>query len=82
MPRVHIHLHDIDELEDLEQLEDWEALIGINAEGRREGRTDVVGQRGGGRGGFRELHFGGGEAVDRKRAERRKHSARSARRPS
>jgi len=81
MPRVHIHLHDIDELEDLEQLEDWEALIGINAEGRREGRTDVVDQRGS-RGGFHELRFGGGEAVDRKRAERRKHSTRSARRPS
>jgi hypothetical protein len=78
MPRIHINLHDIDEIEDLE---DWEKLIGLGAEGRRDSRPVVVDQRGS-RGGFREVRFGGGEAVDRKRAERRKHSARSVRRPS
>ena len=78
MPRIHINLNDIDEIEDLE---DWEELIGLGAAGRQDNRPAVAEQRGN-RGGFRELHFGGSEAVDRKRAERRKQSTRSARRPS
>jgi hypothetical protein len=79
MPRIHIHLHDLEEIEDLEQREDWEELIGMDAAGRRDSRADIADQRGS-RNGFRELRFGGGEALDRKRAERRKHSTRSARR--
>jgi len=78
MPRVHINLHDIDEIEDLE---DWEELIGLGAEGRHDSRPAVADQRGS-RGGFREVRFGGGEALDRKRAERRKQSVRSMRRPN
>jgi hypothetical protein len=79
MPRVHINLQGIDEIEDLEQREDWEQLIGRESAGKgREARpasADGRGQRG-----FREQRFGGSEALDRKRSERRKHVFRAARR--
>ena len=78
MPRVHIHLHDRDEIADLEEQEDWEQLLGLQANGPRDSRSTAEPQRGSR--GFRELRFGGSEAIDRKRAERRKQNGRSARR--
>jgi len=79
MPRVHINLSDIDDIEDLEQRDDWEQLIGRESSGKgrelRPAGADVRGQRG-----FREQRFGGSEALDRKRSERRKQVFRSARR--
>ena len=37
MPRVNIHVHDIDEIEELEEQEDWELQLGLApAEPRRE----------------------------------------------
>ena len=76
MPRVNIHVHDIDEIEELEQQEDWELQLGLApAEPRRE----VVGSdsRNRTRG---ERRFGGNEALDRKRADRRKNVSRAGRR--
>jgi hypothetical protein len=77
MPRVHINLNDIDEIEELEGQEDWEELIGVAGKARdnRPASTDGRNQRG-----FREQRFGGSEALDRKRSERRKQVFRSARR--
>lgn len=67
MPRVHIHLHDIEEIEELEQREDWEQQLGLDGQDpRRELRRDG--------------NFGGAEARERRRAERRKHVVRSSRR--
>jgi hypothetical protein len=88
MPRVHINLHDIDEIEELEEQENWEELIGLSDTGqRRDARSTGPEQRGqrnpdGRKGGFRELRYGGSESLDRKRSERRKQVYRSARRPS
>jgi len=84
MPRVHINLHDIDEIEDLEELEDWEEQIGLYDPNQHKEvqRYGAVQERDRGRGASRELRFGGSEARDRKRNERRKESARSARRYS
>jgi len=79
MPRVHINLHDIDEIEELEQQEEWEKLIepasAVKGREVRPSSADGRGQRG-----FREQRFGGGEALDRKRSERRKQIFRSTRR--
>ena len=80
MPRINIIIHDIEEIEELEELEDWEEQIGLRAaEPRREVR-DNADQRSRGRGTHRELRFGGSEALDRKRSERRKQFARGGRR--
>jgi hypothetical protein len=76
MPRVHINVHDIDEIEELEEQEDWEELLGLTVgEPRRDlnpgdGRSRNRGER----------RFGGNEALDRKRADRRKSFARVSRR--
>lgn len=77
MPRLRINLHDIDEIADLEQQEDWERQIG-----QHEPEPPRPAERDRARGGSRELRFGGSEARDRKRSERRKEIARSARRYS
>ena len=74
MPRVHINLHDIDEIEDLENQEDWEQLLGLSSDARRDPRN---GQDTRARG---ERRFGGSEVVARKRADRRKTGVRVARR--
>ena len=75
MPRLHINLHDVDEIEDLEDQADWEKVLGLaGAETRRETRP-VADPRGRG-----ERRFGGSEAIDRKRAERRKKVTRAVRR--
>ena len=67
MPRVHINVHDIDEIEELEEQTDWEELIGANAEtGRRDPRTSTDTRTRGVR------RFSGADSLDRKRAERRK----------
>jgi hypothetical protein len=83
MPRVHINLHDIDEIEELEELENWEELIGLADAGQRaravgadqRSQPNPAGRKGGG---FREQRFGGGESLDRRRSERRKHVYRGA----
>ena len=85
MPRVHINLHDIDEIEELEEQENWEELIGRADAGQRtraggaeqRGQPNPAGRK---NGGFREQRFGGGESLDRKRSERRKQTYRAARR--
>jgi len=76
MPRVHIHVHDIDEIEELEEQEDWELQLGLAP---TDPRRDVIGSesRNRTRG---ERRFGGNEALDRKRADRRKTFARVSRR--
>lgn len=79
MPRVHINLHDLDEIEELEQQEDWEKQIGLNGIGQRRDVRDSAEARAGRGAEHRELRFGGAEARDRRRAERRKQIARSGR---
>lgn len=77
MPRLNIRLHAIDDLADLEDQEEWEELLSGEYGSRRDGglsSEQVRTSRG-----FREQRYGGSEAVDRKRAERRKHSTRSGR---
>lgn len=74
MPRVHINLHDIDEIEDLEEQEDWEERLGVSADGRRDMRGVQEARARG------ERRFGGSEVVARKRADRRKSATRAARR--
>jgi hypothetical protein len=76
MPRVNIHVHDIDEIEELEEQEDWEQQLGLAAP---DPRRDLPGadSRNRTRG---ERRFGGMEAVDRKRADRRKRYVRSTHR--
>jgi hypothetical protein len=75
MPRVHINLHDIDEIEDLEEQADWEELIGVDAEQMRRDERQPGDSR------WRSVRrFGGADALDRKRAERRKSFARATRR--
>lgn len=76
MPRLHIHVHDIDEIADLEDQAEWEAQLGRGTDQRRELNT-TTDTRNRGRG---ERRFGGSEALDRKRADRRKHVGRSVRR--
>lgn len=74
MPRVHINLHDIDEIEELEEQTNWEELIGVaGAEPNRDIRTSTDTRARG------ERRFGGADALDRKRAERRKSSSRPRR---
>lgn len=68
MPRVRIHLHDIDDIEELEEQEDWEEQIGLRLDPRSTARDDV------------ETRFRGAEARERKRAERRKNMVRAGRR--
>jgi hypothetical protein len=80
MPRVHINLHDIDEIEELEEQENWEELIGLADAGQRPNARAAGPEQRGQRGGFREQRFGGSESLDRKRSERRKQVYRSARR--
>ena len=82
MPRVHINLHAREAIEELEELAELEELIEApNAQPRRDGRPAGPEQRNG-RGGYRELRFGGSEALDRKRSERRKQRIRGGRRYS
>jgi hypothetical protein len=86
MPRVHINLHDIDEIEELEEQENWEELIGLPDAGQRaravgteqRGQPNPAGRKASG---FREQRFGGGDSLDRRRSERRKQTYRAARRP-
>ncbi len=75
MPRVHINLHDIDEIEELEDQADWENLVGGSAEHTRQNSRPAADSRGRG-----ERRFGGADALDRKRAERRKSISRPIKR--
>lgn len=72
MPRVHIKLQGIEEIEELEQQDDWEQQPGLyrDARGGLEERARERGER----------RFGGSEVIARKRADRRKTSVRAARR--
>lgn len=83
MPRVRINVHDIDEIEDLAAEGDWEQQLGLPEpdQQRAISRANVQ-ERSRGNGAPRENRFGGTETRDRKRAERRKASVRSARRYS
>jgi len=82
MPRVHIHLHDREAIEELNELSELDELLEApDAQPWRDGRPAGPEQRTG-RGGPRELRFGGSEARDRKRSERRKQSVRAGRRYS
>jgi hypothetical protein len=76
MPRVNIHVHDIDSIEELEAQEDWEQQLGLST---ADPRRELLGadSRNRGRG---ERRFGGAEVQARKRADRRKSFARSVRR--
>jgi len=78
MPRIHINVNDIDEIEELEQQANWEQRLGLDTAGHRRELRPETGQRN--QRGFREQRFGGGEALDRKRSERRKQVFRSGRR--
>ncbi len=73
MPRINIHLHDLDALEELE--DDWDALTGLDAEAAPRDTREVGGRD---RGATRR--FSGAEAIDRKRADRRKQVFRPAKR--
>jgi hypothetical protein len=73
MPRLHINLHDIDEIEDLEDQENWDALLGIG-DARRDARNTLDTRARG------ERRFGGSEVVARKRADRRKRGLSVAKR--
>ena len=80
MPRILTHLHDIDAIEELEELEDWEEQIGLRgADARREVR-DSAEARSRGQGDRRLVRLGAADAIDRKRAERRKSFGRANRR--
>lgn len=73
MPRINIHLHDLDAIEELE--DSWDALIEAGAEpAPRDTREVGARERGAAR------RFGGAEAIDRKRADRRKQVYRPAKR--
>ncbi len=64
MPRIHIHVQDIEDIDELEGQEDWDEQIGVTPEPpQREARGT------GGRG-YRRAN--GAEALDRKHSERRK----------
>ena len=74
MPRVHIHAHDIDEIEELAQ-SDWEELASADpAAARRETRLSIDTR------GHGVRRFGGADTLDRKRADRRKSFSRPAKR--
>lgn len=72
MPRINIHLHDLDAIDELE--DEWEALAGPAAEAAPRDSREVGGRERGAR------RFGGAEAIDRRRAERRKHVSRPIKR--
>jgi hypothetical protein len=78
MPRIHINVNGIDEIEELEEQEGWEHRLGLADAGQRREARPEAGQRR--QRGFHEQRFGGGEALDRKRSERRKQVFRSGRR--
>jgi hypothetical protein len=81
MPRVHINLHDIDEIEELEDQADWENLIGVNVEQARRDVRPAADSRGRRERRFGdERRFGGADALDRKRTERRKSISRPIKR--
>lgn len=70
MPRLHVHLNDIDDLDDMEG---WQARISAAPGARPDARSADERRRG-------ERRFGGAEAIDRKRADRRKQVYRPAKR--
>lgn len=77
MPRIPINLHSIDDLNELDEQQDWQAQLSETPTRRAAGPTNKTTRN---NRGFREQRFGGSEALDRKRAERRKHVHRTDRR--
>jgi len=74
MPRIPIKLHTIEDLTELDEQQDWEEQLSATPTRRAVGPANNHNRE------FREHRFGGSEALDRKRAERRKHAHRSVRR--
>lgn len=72
MPRIHIHVQDIEEIEELEQQEDWDTQIGITPEPPQRETRSADGR------GYRRP--GGAEALDRRYSERRKKVYRGGKR--
>jgi hypothetical protein len=70
MPRVHINVQDINEIEELEDQEDWVEQLGLaNSDSRRVSPNDPSAR---GNGQRREVRFGGAESLERRRNDRRK----------
>ena len=74
MPRVHIHAHDIDEIEELVESDLDELVAGDVTATRREARLSIDTR------GHGVRRFGGADTLDRKRADRRKSFSRPAKR--
>ena len=72
MPRVNIHLQDIEDAEDLEEREDWELMVGLQP---TDPRIDSLEARD-----RRRVARGSSEARDRRRQDRRKTVYRGGRR--
>lgn len=72
MPRVNIHLQDIEDVEDLEEREDWELMVGLQPVDPRFDSLEARDRRRSAR--------GSSEARDRKRQDRRKTVHRGGRR--
>lgn len=79
MPRISINLHNIDDLTELDEQQDWQEQLSGATTRRAIGPTNNTSRN---NRGFREHRFGGSEALDRKRSERRKHVHRTDRRAS
>jgi hypothetical protein len=75
MPRLHIHVQDIEDVEELEAQEDWETELGLGVNDHRRELRDNGDRRTRG-----ERRFGGSESIDRRRSERRKQVRRYAKR--
>ncbi|GAB4210536.1 MAG: hypothetical protein OHK0022_43690 [Roseiflexaceae bacterium] len=72
MPRVHIHVQDIEDIEELEDQEDWDTQIGVTPEPPQREARGPTGR------GYRRI--GAAEALDRKHGERRKKVYRGGKR--
>jgi hypothetical protein len=76
MPRVHIQVQDIDEVEELEDLDEWEQLIGLRSADERlraqQASREMRDQR--------RIVRGSTESLQARRSERRKTIRRGGKR--
>jgi len=76
MPRIHLYVQDIDELEELEDTDDWEELIGVRDSDERlraqQGSAEMRDRRRSARGSV--------DAAQQRRSERRKTIRRGGKR--
>jgi hypothetical protein len=76
MPRVHIQVQDMSEVEELEDLAEWEQLIGLRSDDERQraqqGSREMRDQR--------RIARGSTEALQARRSERRKSIRRGGKR--